>query len=32
MLLAERAIEEGIDVSRRARENRLIPQDDPWQL
>jgi uncharacterized membrane protein YgaE (UPF0421/DUF939 family) len=32
MLMAERAIEEGIDVSRRARENRLIPQDEPWQL
>ncbi|RED60327.1 aromatic acid exporter family protein [Cohnella lupini] len=26
------AIEEGMEVSQRARENRLIPQDEPWQL
>ncbi|MFC5467668.1 aromatic acid exporter family protein [Cohnella suwonensis] len=32
MLEAEMAIEEGIEVAQRARENRLIPQDEPWQL
>lgn len=32
MLQTESAIEEGIEVSKRARENRLIPQDEPWQL
>lgn len=32
MLMTEQAIEEGIQVSQRARENRLIPQDEPWQL
>ncbi|MFC5403712.1 aromatic acid exporter family protein [Cohnella soli] len=32
MLYAEKAIEQGIEVARRARENRLIPQDEPWQL
>ncbi|WP_239614337.1 aromatic acid exporter family protein [Cohnella mopanensis] len=26
------AIEQGLEVSQRARENRLIPQDEPWQL
>ncbi|MCD9021026.1 aromatic acid exporter family protein [Cohnella silvisoli] len=32
VLRTESAIEEGIEVSQRARENRLIPQDEPWQL
>jgi uncharacterized membrane protein YgaE (UPF0421/DUF939 family) len=32
MLSTEAAIEEGIRVALRARENRLIPQDEPWQL
>jgi uncharacterized membrane protein YgaE (UPF0421/DUF939 family) len=32
LLQAEHAIERGIAVSARARENRLIPQDEPWQL
>jgi len=32
ILRAESAIEEGIALSKRARENRLIPQDEPWQL
>lgn len=31
VLKTESAIEEGIEVARRARENRLIPQDEPWQ-
>lgn len=32
VLQTESAIEEGTEVSKRARENRLIPQDEPWQL
>lgn len=32
LLEAERAVEEGIALSGQARENRLIPQDEPWQL
>lgn len=32
MLNAEKAIENGIAVSKRARENRLIPQNEPWLL
>ncbi len=32
VLRTESAIEEGIETSQRARENRLIPQDEPWQL
>jgi uncharacterized membrane protein YgaE (UPF0421/DUF939 family) len=32
VLRTEAAIDEGIAVSQRARENRLIPQDEPWQL
>jgi len=32
ILQAESAIEEGILIANRARENRLIPQDEPWQL
>ncbi|MFC4304776.1 aromatic acid exporter family protein [Cohnella boryungensis] len=32
MLQTEAAIEEGIALAQRARENRLIPQDEPWQL
>jgi uncharacterized membrane protein YgaE (UPF0421/DUF939 family) len=31
VLRTESAIEEGIEVSQRARENRLIHQDEPWQ-
>lgn len=32
VLQTEAAIEEGIAVAKRARENRLILQDEPWQL
>lgn len=32
LLQATRAIEQGIEVAGRARENRLIPQDEPWLL
>jgi uncharacterized membrane protein YgaE (UPF0421/DUF939 family) len=32
LLRAEEAIGRGIKISKRARENRLIPQDEPWQL
>jgi uncharacterized membrane protein YgaE (UPF0421/DUF939 family) len=32
VLETEAAIEEGMEVAQRARENRLIPQDEPWQL
>jgi uncharacterized membrane protein YgaE (UPF0421/DUF939 family) len=32
VLRTEAVIEEGIKASLRARENRLIPQDEPWQL
>ncbi|GIO11544.1 hypothetical protein J19TS2_10990 [Cohnella xylanilytica] len=32
MLKAEAAIEEGIVVAKRTRENRLIPQTEPWLL
>ncbi|MBW5446535.1 aromatic acid exporter family protein [Cohnella sp. CFH 77786] len=32
LIAAEDAIERGIVLSDRARENRLIPQDEPWQL
>ncbi|TJY44593.1 aromatic acid exporter family protein [Cohnella pontilimi] len=32
LLQAEDAIEQGIAVSARARENRFIPQSEPWQL
>ncbi|WP_229263701.1 aromatic acid exporter family protein [Cohnella cholangitidis] len=32
VLMTGAAIEEGIEISQRARENRLIPQDEPWQL
>lgn len=32
LLQAESAIEQGIEVAKRSRENRLIPQDEPWQL
>ncbi|MDB4868915.1 MAG: aromatic acid exporter family protein [Cohnella sp.] len=32
LLRVEEAIGRGIEISKRARENRLIPQDEPWQL
>ncbi|BBI33623.1 aromatic acid exporter family protein [Cohnella abietis] len=32
ILRTESVIDEGIMVAQRARENRLIPQDEPWQL
>ncbi|MFD0670288.1 aromatic acid exporter family protein [Cohnella sp. GCM10027633] len=32
MLQAGQAIDEGIEVAGRARENRLVPQDEPWLL
>ncbi|WP_373231546.1 aromatic acid exporter family protein [Cohnella sp.] len=32
VLETEAVIENGIEVANRARENRLIPQDEPWQL
>ncbi|WP_164472696.1 aromatic acid exporter family protein [Cohnella candidum] len=32
LIEADNAIERGIETSARARENRLIPQDEPWQL
>ncbi|RKP56953.1 aromatic acid exporter family protein [Cohnella endophytica] len=32
MLETLSTIEQGIEVSQRARENRLIPQDEPWML
>lgn len=32
VLVTSSAIEEGVEVAQRARENRLIPQDEPWQL
>lgn len=32
LLAAEDAIAQGIALAERARENRLIPQDEPWQL
>ncbi|WP_027084818.1 aromatic acid exporter family protein [Cohnella panacarvi] len=30
MLASSKAIEDGIETAGRARENRLIPQDEPW--
>lgn len=32
LLTTEAAIEQGIDNARRAQENRLIPQNEPWLL
>jgi uncharacterized membrane protein YgaE (UPF0421/DUF939 family) len=32
LIAAEDAIEQGIAMAVRAHENRLIPQDEPWQL
>ncbi|MFC5531864.1 aromatic acid exporter family protein [Cohnella yongneupensis] len=32
LLRSTKAIEEGIEVAGRARENRLIPQNEPWLL
>lgn len=32
MLRTEAAIEQGIEAAQRARENRFIPQDEPWLL
>lgn len=32
VLMTSSSIEEGVQVAQRARENRLIPQDEPWQL
>ncbi len=31
VIRAENAIEQGIATSQRSRENRLIPQDEPWE-
>lgn len=32
LIAADEAVEQGIALAERARENRLIPQDEPWQL
>jgi uncharacterized membrane protein YgaE (UPF0421/DUF939 family) len=32
LLATEAAVEEGMAVAKRARENRLLPQTEPWQL
>jgi uncharacterized membrane protein YgaE (UPF0421/DUF939 family) len=32
VILAENAIEKGIEIAQRARENRWIPADEPWEL